>query len=203
MRRPSCSRRALAYLGFFILLLAATPLLLSTIGIIPIKSNLSNGLLIFFSILGTIFAFGQWLVPFTPSEPVEVKLAPKKPDIVPVPRHQGYDFRIEIDNDLKFSSNGALIVFANELLLGKAVKLHFHTKSSFYQEYYTAYIERKVIGKAYFYAAVFPKLTEGYYTVSIPYLGDRDISIFSSKTIEMDIRAESIVAYSRYHGIKN
>lgn len=208
----SCSRRLVfTIVGFSLLLIAGIIFIFNSSGIFIVSHLLFNILSAFFAATGAICAFGQWIFPLPPmvSEKLRqsgtpqlthMKTAPL-PDMsvsegsIKLPQDHEIRRRIEEDRNIKYEDYGALIVYVTEELNGRAVNLDFKKiynawGGSTQPETLTAYVGEYLVNRYKLFLAVFPRLDSGNYEVSMPFVSEKPITIFSSQIIELDVRKE-------------
>jgi hypothetical protein len=144
--------------------------------------------------LGVLVTLSGWLLPLPPlfSSPKALTQTPKHPIAFIASEHEYEIFRDEVEATLQSEDYGALVIYANKVLVGEEVRANVRFPS--YMNHYRAFSSRedpdshgtfiaeRRINRRPIYVAVFPKLRQETYFVARLLVSARISTFFSRLT---------------------
>jgi hypothetical protein len=188
-------------------MLASVIFVLGSSGVLPLNEAWSKALSALFAVLGVAFGLGQWLMPLPPlqltkntsnntviSPNATIKDIFPSDNMIRLPKNHKIRKELENRSDIKYGSNGAIIIYTHEDLFRFPITLRTVKYMAWdsRSEIVTAYVERAIIRFHAIYFAVFPSLPEGNYRIDdvplfFPLLG-QNITVYQRRIIEIDGR---------------
>ena len=193
---------------FIFLCVLAITLILNALGILAIKSSWSTAVGIVFTVLATIFAFGQWVLPLSKAQSEISNTSPAQLTTSTTSNEDYDSFRKQIEYTLKnkikddkyghHNETAGLIIFASKSHVGQQINLIDKPSWDTYDNIRdklsgtkTTIISPRRINEHTIYVATFQELSPANYVVWTNLLNPRPIALFDGEVAELDLPDDS------------